>query len=249
MILAPMAQTGEEPIGSMGNDAALPVLSDRAKPFYGYFKQLFAQVTNPPIDPIREELVMSLVSFIGPRPNLLGIDIHGAADAARGRAADPDVGQHGATAARRALHRRRVQVRGARHHLPGGLGSERHGGRAREPRRARRGRDPPGPERADPLRPHRVGGAAADPGAARHRGSARAPGEAGPAHVGRAGRRDRARPARCTTSRCSRATAPRRSTPTSRWKRCSRLRRSCQGSSRRTRRSASSRRSARASTR
>jgi len=74
VILAPMAQTGEEPIGSMGNDAALPVLSDRAKPFYGYFKQLFAQVTNPPIDPIREELVMSLVSFIGPRPNLLGID-------------------------------------------------------------------------------------------------------------------------------------------------------------------------------
>ena len=75
VILAPMAQTGEEPLGSMGNDAALPVLSDRPKVFYNYFKQLFAQVTNPPIDPIREELVMSLVSFIGPRPNLLGIDV------------------------------------------------------------------------------------------------------------------------------------------------------------------------------
>ncbi|MBK6805342.1 MAG: glutamate synthase subunit alpha [Betaproteobacteria bacterium] len=74
MILAPMAQTGEEAIGSMGNDAALPVLSDRPKVFYNYFKQLFAQVTNPPIDPIREELVMSLVSFIGPRPNLLAVD-------------------------------------------------------------------------------------------------------------------------------------------------------------------------------
>ena len=61
IILAPMAQTGEEAIGSMGNDAALPVLSDRPKVFYNYFKQLFAQVTNPPIDPIREELVMSLV--------------------------------------------------------------------------------------------------------------------------------------------------------------------------------------------
>jgi len=75
VILVPMAQTGEEPLGSMGNDAALPVLSDRPKVFYNYFKQLFAQVTNPPIDPIREELVMSLVSFIGPRPNLLGIDV------------------------------------------------------------------------------------------------------------------------------------------------------------------------------
>jgi glutamate synthase domain-containing protein 2/glutamate synthase domain-containing protein 1/glutamate synthase domain-containing protein 3 len=75
VILTPMAQGGEEAVGSMGNDAALPVLSDRPKVFYYYFKQLFAQVTNPPIDPIREELVMSLVSFIGPRPNLLGIDV------------------------------------------------------------------------------------------------------------------------------------------------------------------------------
>src|SRR6185437_5447780 len=74
IILAPMAKAGEEAIGSMGNDAALPVLSDRPKVFYNYFKQLFAQVTNPPIDPIREELVMSLVSFIGPRPNLLALD-------------------------------------------------------------------------------------------------------------------------------------------------------------------------------
>jgi glutamate synthase domain-containing protein 1 len=74
VILTPMAAGGEEAIGSMGNDAALPVLSDKPKVFYYYFKQLFAQVTNPPIDPIREELVMSLVSFIGPRPNLLDRD-------------------------------------------------------------------------------------------------------------------------------------------------------------------------------
>jgi glutamate synthase (NADPH) large chain len=72
-ILAPMASAGEEAIGSMGNDAALPVLSDKNKPLYSYFKQLFAQVTNPPIDPIREEIVMSLASFIGPRPNLMGV--------------------------------------------------------------------------------------------------------------------------------------------------------------------------------
>jgi glutamate synthase (NADPH/NADH) large chain len=73
-ILEPMATSGEEAIGSMGNDAPLAVLSNRPKPFYNYFRQLFAQVTNPPIDPIREQLVMSLVSFIGPKPNLLDIN-------------------------------------------------------------------------------------------------------------------------------------------------------------------------------
>ena len=73
-ILEPMIANGEEPTGSMGNDAALPVLSNRSKPFYNYFKQLFAQVTNPPIDPIREDLVMSVVSFIGPKPNVLGVN-------------------------------------------------------------------------------------------------------------------------------------------------------------------------------
>ncbi len=72
-IMTPMALNGEEPLGAMGNDSPLAVLSDRPKPFYNYFKQLFAQVTNPAIDPIREELVMSLVSFIGPRPNLLDV--------------------------------------------------------------------------------------------------------------------------------------------------------------------------------
>jgi glutamate synthase (NADPH/NADH) large chain len=73
-LLAPMAASGEEPVGSMGNDSPLAVLSTKNKNLYQYFKQLFAQVTNPPIDPIREELVTSLVSFIGPKPNLLGID-------------------------------------------------------------------------------------------------------------------------------------------------------------------------------
>ncbi|MGD9585370.1 MAG: glutamate synthase-related protein [Brachymonas sp.] len=73
-LMAPMAAKGEEGIGSMGNDSPLAVLSDRSKPLYNYFKQLFAQVTNPPIDPIREAIVMSLVSFIGPKPNLLDIN-------------------------------------------------------------------------------------------------------------------------------------------------------------------------------
>ncbi len=73
-LMSPMAVNGEEGIGSMGNDSPLAVLSDRAKPLFNYFKQLFAQVTNPPIDPIREAIVMSLVSFIGPKPNLLDIN-------------------------------------------------------------------------------------------------------------------------------------------------------------------------------
>lgn len=73
-LMSPMAANGEEGIGSMGNDSPLAVLSDKNKPLYNYFKQLFAQVTNPPIDPIREAIVMSLVSFIGPKPNLLDIN-------------------------------------------------------------------------------------------------------------------------------------------------------------------------------
>ena len=72
ILLPPMALEANEAVGSMGNDAALAVLSTRPVSLFCYFKQLFAQVTNPPIDPIREELVMSLVSMIGPRPNLLG---------------------------------------------------------------------------------------------------------------------------------------------------------------------------------
>ncbi|MFO1214224.1 MAG: glutamate synthase-related protein [Burkholderiaceae bacterium] len=73
-LLSPMAAMGEEGTGSMGNDSPLAVLSDKNKPLFHYFKQLFAQVTNPPIDPIREAIVMSLNSFIGPKPNLLDIN-------------------------------------------------------------------------------------------------------------------------------------------------------------------------------
>ncbi|HEX4857576.1 MAG TPA: glutamate synthase central domain-containing protein, partial [Usitatibacteraceae bacterium] len=74
VILAAMAKNGQEATGSMGNDSPLAVLSDKPRNLYHYFKQLFAQVTNPPIDPIREELVMSTGITIGPRPNLLDID-------------------------------------------------------------------------------------------------------------------------------------------------------------------------------
>ncbi len=71
MLITPMAKNHKEPLGSMGNDQALAVLSDRPRMLYDYFKQLFAQVTNPPIDPIREEVIMSLATCIGPEGNLL----------------------------------------------------------------------------------------------------------------------------------------------------------------------------------
>ena len=75
--LGPMAAGGQDPVGSMGRDFPIAVLSDRPKLLYDYFTQCFAQVTNPPIDPIREQLVMSLTSLVGPRPNLLDLDTGG----------------------------------------------------------------------------------------------------------------------------------------------------------------------------
>ncbi|MGY4598835.1 glutamate synthase (NADPH/NADH) large chain [Bradyrhizobium sp. GM22.5] len=87
ILMTPMASTGEEAAGSMGNDTPISALSAKAKPLFTYFKQNFAQVTNPPIDPIREELVMSLVSIIGPRPNLF--DLQGLATTKRLEARQP----------------------------------------------------------------------------------------------------------------------------------------------------------------
>ena len=74
-LMAPMAETRAEAIGSMGNDTPIAAMSDRPKLLYNYFRQNFAQVTNPAIDPIRESLVMSLMSLVGPRPNLLGLEV------------------------------------------------------------------------------------------------------------------------------------------------------------------------------
>ncbi len=73
--LEPMSKDGDDPVGSMGTDTPIAAFSNKPKLLYNYFKQNFAQVTNPPIDPIREELVMSLISMIGPRPNLLGHEV------------------------------------------------------------------------------------------------------------------------------------------------------------------------------
>src|SRR5260370_14671605 len=81
ILMTPMAATGEEAAGSMGNDPPISALSDRPKQLFSYFKPNFAQVTNPPIDPTRDELVMSLVSIIRPRPNLF--DLQGLPDTKR----------------------------------------------------------------------------------------------------------------------------------------------------------------------
>ena len=76
LLVRPMVEAGKEPVGSMGNDASLAVLSPRPQLLFNYFKQRFAQVTNPPIDPIREELVMSLTTYIGNQGNILSESAH-----------------------------------------------------------------------------------------------------------------------------------------------------------------------------
>ena len=72
LIISSMANSGKEPEGSMGCDTPLAVLSKKPQLLYNYFKQLFAQVTNPPIDPLREEIIMSLMTIVGQKGNLLG---------------------------------------------------------------------------------------------------------------------------------------------------------------------------------
>ena len=134
-ILTPVAINGEEPVGSMGNDSPLAVLSQKNKTLYHYFKQLFAQVTNPAIDPIREELVTSVVSFIGPKPNLLGIDEVEPAPAAGGESAGARFRADGDHPSHRVLHQRQVQVLRTGHHLSCGLGQASDRSQARQPLR------------------------------------------------------------------------------------------------------------------
>ena len=191
ILMAPMATTGQEAVGSMGTDTPISALSDKSKLLYTYFKQNFAQVTNPPIDPIREELVMSLVSFIGPRPNLFDLEGHREEEAARGAPADPHQRGPGEDPLDRAC-RGAVRHQDARHHLSGRAGRGRHEGRAR-----RRSASAPRPpcsggyniiilsDRMRRPRPH------SDPGAARDRRRAPSPDPQGPAHLGRPRGRDR----------------------------------------------------------
>ena len=192
-LMSPMAAMGEEGTGSMGNDSPLAVLSDRNKPLYHYFKQLFAQVTNPPIDPIREAIVMSLNSFIGPKPNLLDINAVNPPMRLEVDAADPRLRRHGAAARHRRAQLGQVPQPRAGHLLPAGLGRRRHRGQAGVAVRRKRGRHPRRPQHPHHHRPAHGPRACRHPGAAGTVGRAPPPGARGPAHDGRPGGRDRQR--------------------------------------------------------
>ena len=198
-----MAATGEEAVGSMGTDTPISALSDKSKLLYTYFKQNFAQVTNPPIDPIREELVMSLVSIIGPRPNLFDLEGTSQHQAPRSAPADPD--QRGPGEDPRDLRRRRQPVQvDARSTSPSRPSTARPAWSRRSTQLCARSREG-GARRHQhhhPVRPQGRRRPRADPVAARLRGRASSPDPQGPAHLGRARRRDPASRARCITSRC-----------------------------------------------
>ena len=190
LLMQPMAVTGQEAVGSMGTDTPISALSDKPKLLYTYFKQNFAQVTNPPIDPIREELVMSLVSFIGPRPNIL--DLEGTSRRKRLEVRQPILTNEDLEKIRCIGHfedrfdtktldityRRRAGRRGPRR--------RRSTGSATAPkRRSTAATTSSSCPTAWSARPH------PDPGAARDGGGAQLPDPQGPAHLGRPRRRDR----------------------------------------------------------
>ena len=154
LLMTPMASTGQEAVGSMGTDTPISALSDKSKLLYTYFKQNFAQVTNPPIDPIREELVMSLVSFIGPRPNLFDLEGHGQHQAARGAPADPDQRRPREDPFDLGHRRSRISSAHARHHLPRRPRRRGHGAGARRALRPRRSRGARRRQHHHPVRPH-----------------------------------------------------------------------------------------------
>jgi len=150
VLLGPMGVSGAEPIGSMGTDVPLACLSDRPQPLFNYFKQLFAQVTNPPIDPIREELVMSLISYVGTERNILEekpenchtlklpypILTNKDLEKLRGISRRP-AGHHAARAVPRRRWRGRSEARAGRSEQPRGL-CRQHGLHPSDPLRPRR---------------------------------------------------------------------------------------------------------------
>ena len=175
----------------MGTDTPISALSDKSKLLFTYFKQNFAQVTNPPIDPIREELVMSLVSIIGPRPNLFDLEGTSQLEAPGSAPADPH--QRGPRKDPLDLRGRRrpLQVALHRHHLAGRARRRRPARQDRPAVRARRSRGARRHQHHHPVRPPRQRRAHSDAVAARLRGRASSPDPAGTAHLGRARRRIR----------------------------------------------------------
>ena len=194
ILMSPMASQGEEAVGSMGNDTPISALSDKPKLLFTYFKQNFAQVTNPPIDPIREELVMSLVSIIGPQAEPVRPRGHVAPEAARGAPADPhrrgprEDPRHVRGRQRR---QRAFQVAHPRHHLAGRARRGRPQGGARHAVCARRGRGARGHQHHPAVGPPRRRREHSDAVAAGLRGRASSPHPPGAAHLGGAGGRIR----------------------------------------------------------
>ena len=214
--LKPMALSAEDTVGSMGRDTPLAVLSSRPKLLFDYFQQRFAQVTNPPIDSIREALVMSLVSLVGPRPNLLDLETGGKHIRLELHQADPDQRRSREDPAHRGQFRRRVPHLDALD-LLSGRGRRGRAWTRRSTRICRSAEDAVRAgyniivlsDRARRRRPCR--GAVA----ARGRGGPSSPDPRRLAHRGRAWSSRPARRASCTISACSPATAPRRSIPIS----------------------------------
>jgi hypothetical protein len=226
VLMSPMAVQAEEATGSMGNDSPLPVMSNKLKPLYSYFKQLFAQVTNPPIDPIREAMVMSLVSFIGPKPNLLDttnlnppmrLEVSPAGARFADMAKLRDIER---------AHRRQVQELRDRHLLSGGLGQGRRRSAPGQPVRQRgrcRADRLQHPDRDRPQDGRRTSRSRRcwPPRRSISIWSTRACAPP-PAWSSKPARR-----AKCTTSRCSAATAPKRPSVSGDGNARERLRRAC----------------------
>ena len=219
-ILGPMGNNGEEALGSMGTDTPLAVLSDRAQPLFNYFKQLFAQVTNPPLDAIREELVTSVLTGAGGEGNLLDAD---ARELPADRAGHADPRQRRARQAQAARRLARVQVgRRCRCSSPPPRGPRGWSGRSTTCSRRAVEAIEAGANLLDPLRPRgrrrrsRRSRRCWRPPGCTTTSSARGCGPA-PAWSSSA-----ATPARSTTSPCCSATARGRSTRTSRSRRSTR---------------------------
>ena len=187
VLMTPMALQGEEAVGSMGNDTPISALSDKPKLLFTYFKQNFAQVTNPPIDPIREELVMSLVSIIGPRPNLF--DLEGISNTKRLEVRQPILTDEDLEKIRSisTVERLAFQVADPRHDLAGRPRRRRACARARRALRRGRERGARRHQHHHPIRPRRRHRPGVDALAARLRGGAPPPDPAGLADLGRAG--------------------------------------------------------------
>jgi glutamate synthase (NADPH/NADH) large chain len=194
VILAPMAQAPRKRSARWATTPRCRCSRTRPKVFYNYFKQLFAQVTNPPIDPIREELVMSLVSFVGPRPNLLAVDVGAAAEPPmRLEVEQPILTAENMEKLRHielfsgdAFHAEELDIGYPTSWGANGMEAALASLCAHAVDAIRKGTQHP-----DPVRPLGRRRPAADPGAARDRGRARAPGQDGAAHVAGPRRRDR----------------------------------------------------------